>query len=134
MHMSKFMVYWAVCLLLVFGLLSPVQAESNWQALDYAPAPADNPLKGFLPFYDAYGSADNSIANDFPHSMEYFYTPLRNVMNGMDSFTFERGVEPQLQSITSRGHQAVMRVYLDYPSRPTGIPQFLLDAGLEVHG
>lgn len=100
--------------------------------MDYTPAPADNPLKGFLPFYDAYGSRNSPIATDFPHSMEWVYVPLRNLMNGPDSFTFETGLEPQLQSIASRGHQAVMRVYLDYPSKPSGIPQFLLDAGLEV--
>ncbi len=108
-------------------------ADAQWQPLDYAPAPADNPLKGFMPFYDAYGSRNAPVANDFPHSMEWFYTPLRNLMNGPDSFTFERGMEPQLQSIASRGHQAVLRVYLDYPTKPTGIPQFLLDEGLEVH-
>ena len=108
-------------------------SQGEWTALDYAPAPADNPLKGFMPFYDAYGSADTPIANDFPHSMEYFYVPLRDLMNGLDSFTFATGMEPQLQSISSRGHQAVMRVYLDYPTRPTGIPQYLLDEGLKVH-
>jgi hypothetical protein len=117
------------------GNVSPSRAQSGsgWTLLDYAPAPADNPLKGFMPFYDAYGSADTPIANDFPHSMEYFYVPLRNLMNGPESYTFETGMEPQLDSITSRGDQAVMRVYLDYPTRTTGIPQFLLDAGLKVH-
>src|SRR5258708_31656303 len=108
-------------------------SQGEWTALDYAPAPADNPLKGFMPFYDAYGSADTPIANDFPHSMEYFYVPLRDLMNGPGNFTFATGMEPQLQSISSRGHQAVMRVYLDYPTRPTGIPQYLLDEGLKVH-
>jgi hypothetical protein len=126
-----------VCLLLM-AISAPLplvtaQTQPHWIALDYAPAPADNPLKGFIPFYDAYGSADTPIVNDFPHSMEYFYVPLRNLMNDPDSFTFETGMEPQLQSIISRGHQAVMRVYLDYPTRPTGIPQFLLDEGLKVH-
>lgn len=53
-------------------------------------------------------------------------------MNGPDSFTFDTGLEPQLESISGRGHQAVFRVYLDYPGRPTGIPQFLLDGGLKV--
>jgi hypothetical protein len=101
-------------------------------ALDYAPAPADNPLKGFMPFYDAYSSRNNPIANDFPHSMEWFYVPLRNLMNGPDSFTFDTGLEPQLESIAGRGHQAAFRVYLDYPGNPTGIPQFLIDGGLKV--
>ncbi len=115
------------------GMDSPVVTGSEWVTMDYAPAPADNPLKGFMPFYDAYGSRNAPIANDFPHSMEWFYVPLRNLMTGPDSFTFETGIEPQLQSIASRGHQAVLRVYLDYPTHPTGIPQFLLDEGLEVH-
>ncbi len=107
-------------------------SSAKWQALDYAPAPADNPLKGLMPFYNAYGSADTPIANDFPHSMEYFYVPLRDLMNGPDIFTFDTGLEPQLDSISGRGHQAVLRVYMDYPGRYTGIPQFLLDGGLKV--
>jgi hypothetical protein len=101
-------------------------------SLDYVPAPPDNPLKGFMPFYDAYGAVDTPIANDFPHSMEWFYLPLRDLMNGPDSFTFETGMEPQLQSIAGRGHQAAMRVYLDYPGKMSGIPRFLLDDGLKV--
>jgi hypothetical protein len=112
---------------------TPGPAAPIWQALQYAPAPADNPLKGFMPFYDAYGSARQPIANDFPHSMEWFYVPLKNLMNGPDSFTFDTGLEPQLASIASRGHQAAFRVYLDYPGRPSGIPQFLRDGGLTVH-
>ncbi len=110
-----------------------MDSPSEWTGMDYAPAPADNPLKGFMPFYDAYGSRNAPIASDFPHSMEWFYVPLRNLMNGPENFTFETGMEPQLQSIASRGHQAVLRVYLDYPTHPSGIPQFLLDQGLEVY-
>jgi hypothetical protein len=109
-----------------------VRAPAGWVAQDYVSAPADNPLRGFMPFYDAYGSTDQPIANDFPHSMEWFYVPLKNLMNGPNSFTFETGLEPQLNSIASRGHQAVFRVYLDYPGRPTGIPTFLLDGGLQT--
>jgi len=113
---------------------TPVSTLESTQvvALDYAPAPADNPLKGFMPFYDAYSSRFNPIANDFPHSMEWFYVPLRNLMNGPDSFTFDTGLEPQLDSIAGRGHQAVFRVYLDYPGRFSGIPRFLLDGGIKV--
>jgi len=107
-------------------------SQPIWTAMEYAPAPADNPLKGFMPFYDAYGSVNTPIANTFPHSMEWFYVPLKNLMNGPDSFTFETGLEPQLISIASRGHQAVFRVYLDYPGHPSGIPDFLLESGLKV--
>jgi hypothetical protein len=111
---------------------TPTAAPPTWTALEYASAPADNPLKGFMPFYNAYGSVNTPIANTFPHSMEWFYVPLKNLMIGPDSFTFETGLEPQLISIASRGHQAVFRVYLDYPGRPSGIPDFLLDSGLKV--
>src|SRR5579862_9564072 len=92
-------------MLLTFAVMSvansharAAQAGGGWSAMDYPPAPADNPLKGFMPFYDAYGSANAPIANDFPHSMEYFYVPLRDLMNGPNSFTFNSGMEPQLIS------------------------------------
>ena len=35
-----------------------------------------------------------------------------------------------LNSVAGRGHQTVFRIYLDYPGKTTGIPQYLLDAGL----
>src|SRR5258708_36795541 len=77
--------------------VATVQAHSQgeWTALDYAPAPADNPLKGFMPFYDAYGSAYTPIANDFPHSMEYFYVPLRDLLDGPATFTLPTRMDPQ---------------------------------------
>ena len=35
--------------------------------------------------------------------------------------------------IAKRGHQAVFRLYLDYPTRPSGIPAYLLKEGLKTH-
>lgn len=92
--------------------------------LQYRPGPPDNPLKGFMPFKGVY------IA---PHSMEWWYIPLRDLMDGPDSYTFETGLEPILDEIASRGHQAVFRIYLEYPGRETGVPQFLIDEGLKFH-
>ncbi|NUT38043.1 MAG: DUF4832 domain-containing protein [Hamadaea sp.] len=96
----------------------------QWTALSYAPAPADNPLKGFMPYAGSYQT--------FPYSMEWFYLPLRDVMTGPQRFDWAP-LERQLNDIASRGHQAVFRFYLDYPGKPTGIPQYLLDAGLVTH-
>jgi hypothetical protein len=62
--------------------------------------------------------------------MEWFYLPLRDLMTGPSTFTFDSGLEPLLNDVASRGHQTVFRVYLDYPSLPTGVPQFLIDGGL----
>lgn len=93
----------------------------QWTALSYASAPADNPLKGFMPYAGSYQT--------FPYSMEWFYLPLRDVMTGAHQFRWT-ALERQLNDIASRGHQAVFRFYLDYPGKPTGIPQYLLDQGL----
>lgn len=94
---------------------------TQWTPLSYAPAPADNPLKGFMPFAGDYQT--------FPHSMEWFYLPVRDVMNGPQQFNWDT-FEAQLNAVAARGHQGVFRFYLDYPTLPTGIPQYLLDQGL----
>jgi hypothetical protein len=64
--------------------------------------------------------------------MEWFYMPLRSVMTGPHTFTW-RALDAQLNQIGRRGHYAVFRFYLDYPTKPSGIPEYLLRAGLKVH-
>lgn len=98
-----------------------VAAATNSYSLDYQPAPPDNPLKGFFPYAGTYTT--------FPHSLEWGYLPLRSLMTGATNFDWS-ALEELLGAIAGRGHQAVFRIYLDYPSKPTGIPQYLLDAGL----
>lgn len=118
----------ALLLLSVSGLWAAAPRSSDFQKhLRYAPAPIDNPLIGFMPFSNAKG-----YATDFPHSMEYADFSLRKLMPGPNSYAFDTEFEPVLQRIASRGCQAVLRVYVDFPNRPTGIPQFLLDAGLKT--
>jgi hypothetical protein len=92
-----------------------------WRTLTTQPSPPVNPLRGFLPYRGTYA---------FPHSMEWFYLPLSALMSGPSTFTFDAGLEPLLNDVTGRGHQTVFRVYLDYPSLPSGVPQFLIDGGL----
>ncbi|WP_217592023.1 S-layer homology domain-containing protein [Cohnella sp. GbtcB17] len=94
--------------------------------LTAAPSPLDNPLKGFAPFYPW----DNEAS--LPHSLEWFYVPLKAVMNGPNSFTFDSGIEPQLNAIAARGNQAVLRVYLEYPGEADAIPQFMHDDGIAI--
>ena len=117
----------AVALLATFTLAAGTPAVAKpddtpkWTPLSYTPAPADNPLKGFLPYAGSYQT--------FPYSMEWFYLPLRDVMSGPAQFRWE-ALERQLNDVAARGHQAVFRFYVDYPGKPTGIPQYLLDQGL----
>jgi hypothetical protein len=42
-------------------------------------------------------------------------------------------IEKHLTAIAARGHQAVFRVYLDYPKQAPGTPKFLLEAGVAAH-
>jgi len=99
-------------------------AGTNYYSLAISSPPLNNPLKGFMPYQGAYTT--------FPYSMEWNYLPLRSLMSGPTNFDWT-SLDALLSDIASRGHQTVFRVYLDYPTLPTGIPQFLLDAGLATY-
>jgi hypothetical protein len=84
-------------------------------SLGQGPAPADNPLKGFMPYSGSF---------TFPHSMEWFYIPMKDIQTDYTAFDWTR-LDARLQAIAGRGHQAVFRIYLDYPNQPYGVPDFL---------
>jgi hypothetical protein len=117
----------AACLVLGAVLtchLAAARWPTNSYALGYAAAPPNNPLKGFMPYSGSYST--------FPYSMEWSYLPLRSLMTGPTNFTWNN-LETLLNSDASRAHHTVFRVYLDYPTLPTGIPQYLLDGGLTTY-
>lgn len=116
----------AACSILSAALVcaGAAAAATNPYSLSYRPAPPDNPLKGFFPYAGTYTT--------FPHSLEWGYLPLRSLMTGPTNFDWT-DLDKLLGDIAQRGHQTVFRIYLDYPSKPTGIPQYLLDAGLATH-
>ncbi|MHC1765124.1 MAG: DUF4832 domain-containing protein [Verrucomicrobiia bacterium] len=98
--------------------------ESSFAAaLAYTPAPPDNPLKGFVP----YLRADST----FPHSLEWDYTKLSDVMTGPTHFNWAP-FDAKLNAAASRGHQFFARFYLEWPGKKTGVPQYLIDAGLKM--
>lgn len=96
--------------------------------LEPTAALAENPLKGFLPFAPEPGATPDVADPDFPHTLEWFYLPVNAVVTGEDTYDWTR-VEAYLDSIAARGHQSVLRFYLDYPGRPTGVPDHLLGPG-----
>lgn len=93
--------------------------------LDYAPAPVDNPLKGMVP----YVSAD--ALDRFPHSMEFHYFGLNELMTGEAEFDWTP-LENTLTQTQNRGCQLTFRVFLEYPGKPSAVPQFLIDAGVKI--
>lgn len=103
---------------------TPSAGVENWQSLPAGAAPASDPLEGFIPYAGSYTT--------FPHSMEWFYLPVNAVMSGPQTFDWT-ALDDQLNAIASRGHHAAFRFYLDLPTKPSGIPQYLLDGGLRTH-
>jgi Domain of unknown function (DUF4832) len=101
------------------------QNSANRKTLEYAPAAVDNPLKGLVPY-----QGDKQAM--FPHSLEFSYLPFSAVVKGYDTFDWQP-LEKILDDISSRGHQAVFRIYLEYPNQKDLIPQFLIKDGLKVH-
>jgi len=91
-----------------------------------APGVDENPLRGFMPY-----SSTRQTSQSFPHSLEWFYLPLSEVVTGPGTYDWT-AVEHQLTAIAARGHQAVFRFFVDYPKKPSGIPKYLLDAGLRT--
>jgi hypothetical protein len=81
----------------------------------------DNPLRGFMSSY-----LWSEPFNDFPHQLEYFYLPMSDVW-GEDGETLETGLEPHLAAAADRGHHSVVRVYIDYPSKESGLPGYLAE-------
>lgn len=128
MNCGRRSVAWLAAGWVIAGLANvPVEAAASGEKtvkLAAAPAPADNPLKGFVP-YAGQG-------REFPHSLEFNYLPLRPLMTGPATFDWAP-LERLLNDVASRGCQAIFRIWLEYPGKPTGIPQFMLDAGLKTH-
>ncbi len=106
------------------ALTSHAAAAFGQTPLKYEPAPADNPLKGLVP----YSQPD---PDRFPHSMEFSYLPLSDLMTGPDTFQWDK-LEGLLDDIASRRHQTVFRIWMEYPGRKEGIPEFLEQNGLQV--
>ena len=115
-------------LLLVTGALatSPsVCAEVTRHELAYAPAPVDNPLKGLVPYL-------RSDTNLFPCSMEFNYLPLAALVTGEQQYDWQP-LENLLEEAARRGHQAVFRIYLEFPGRTGCCPDYLVKGGLRLH-
>jgi hypothetical protein len=120
--LSKAWCAWiAFCVLL--GMQSG-QCDGTRNLLEYAPGPADNPLKGLVPYA-------NATVDSFPHSMEFSYFPLSALVTGYDLYDWTP-LDKFLNESAQHGHQAVFRVYLEWPGRGGAIPVFLVKDGLNV--
>lgn len=81
--------------------------------LAYAPAPADNPLKGFVPYAGS--------GNPFPHSLEFRYLPLRDLMRGEHEFDWGP-LEHLLEAVASGGTRRCFACTWSIPGNPPAFP------------
>jgi hypothetical protein len=108
------------CWLIAAAVVREVSAEQ----LEHAPSPPDNPLKGLVPYSGMAGMT-------FPHSMEFEYLRLSDLMKGALVFDWQP-MEVLLTGIASRGNQAIFRVWVEYPGKESGLPKFLVEQGVKV--
>ncbi len=116
-------------------LTLPATASSTtspqWTALTSSPAPISNPVKAFIQWAPEDGSAPGTVANVLPYTLEWATFPVNAVVTGRNTYDFKK-VDTLHDAIASRGHQGVIRFYLDYPGRTTGMPRYLLDTGTDT--
>ena len=105
--------------------ISATTAFAELRKLAPTVTPPDNPLKGLVPYV-------RPAPGRFPHSMEFSYLPLSDLMTGPETFEW-KPLERLLDDVASRGNQVVLRVFLEYPDKKAGIPPFLEKQGLKVH-
>ena len=84
-----------------------------------------------MPWAPEDGSAPGTVANALPYTLEWATFPVNAVVTGRNTYDFKK-VDTLLDAIASRGRQGVIRFYLDYPGRTTGMPRYLLDAGTDT--
>jgi len=110
------------CVLVMTALAGPLIAAESVHTLGSAPAPVDNPLKGLVPY-------SGDVRASFPHSLEFNTLPYSALVKGYDDFDWQP-LETLLDDIAGRGHQAILRIFLEYPGRTGVIPEFLIKDGL----
>ena len=109
---------------LVFMLAALSACGAGPVQLAPAPSPVDNPLKGLVPYA-------NPKPGRFPHSMEFTYIPLRDLMQEPGKFNWTP-LDRFFGAVARRGNQAVFRVWLEYPDQPTGVPPFFIREGVKI--
>lgn len=116
------------------GATLPATASSattaQWTTLKEAPAPVSNPMKGFMPWAPAPGGNPVLAKGSLPYTLEWAVFPLKDVVTGPDTYDFS-SVDAMLDSIAARGHQGVIRFYVDNPGESSALPQYLIDGGTD---
>jgi len=117
--MSRALLSAALCL----ASMALVRAEDVVVRPLPAEGPLDNPLKGWCPYTDA-GPIHQ------PYTMAFQYVAWRELEPAEGAFRFAEW-EKSWDSPAGRDKHIVFRVYVDYPRKPSGLPDWLRMAGVK---
>jgi len=113
----------------LFGLLATGGSHSVLLSQDvvvrpsYKPGPLDNPLKGWCPYPNA-GEIHQ------PYSMVFQYISWRELEPKEGDYRFDDW-EKSWDSKLGKNKHVVFRVFIDYPSKRSGLPDWLRAAGVQ---
>lgn len=122
MPVFKF-VWQRLILLLYLTLPTAVWAEDVVVHPQPKPGPLDNPLKGWCPYTNA-GKIHQ------PYSMVFQYISWRELEPIEGNYRFDKW-EESWDVEAAKDKHVIFRVYIDYPSKPSGLPQWLRAAGVK---
>lgn len=92
--------------------------------LEAGEGPLDNPFKGWCPYVDA-----GDIRQ--PYSMAFLYVPWSRIEPEEGKFAFDLWEKKDWSVPEAKGKHIVFRVYIDYPSLPSGLPGWLRKRGIK---
>jgi len=111
-------------LLVMLGLSSTLRAGEVVIHPRPAPGPLDNPLKGWCPYADA-----GTIRQ--PYSMVFLSTSWKALEPARGVYAFDQWERREWSAPAAAGRHVVFRVYVDYPSKPSGLPDWLAKLGVK---
>jgi len=124
---SKREIYLFLIILYVV-LCSPLSYSSELYEFEYQESDEviANPLKGWVVW------GENTTTPPQPSTLFFTYRSWRILEPEEGQFDFDSWEKEIWEHWTSQGMKAIIRVYLDYPGRPTGTPQWLIDSGVSM--
>lgn len=109
------------------AILLPMSAVAEELVIrpEAAPGPLDNPLKGWCPYTDA-----GEITQ--PYSMVFQYVPWNRLEPRKGEYLFKQWEDEAWNVARAKGKHIILRVYVDYPKLPSGMPDWLVRQGVKM--
>jgi hypothetical protein len=86
---------------------------------------ANNPLRGFV-------SWNNARIQTIPSSLEFYSVKVNQVMTGNNTYNWT-SLDSAINAAANRGKHVILRFVLDTPAETTGVPTYLINAGLQFN-